>query len=68
MKPSKRTAELLSDLVDRIETCHICHGSGLIGYRDQQLDEACPACGGIGKELDATALIQEIEEVKDLLK
>ena len=55
--------ELMKDLCDRIEDCQYCSGNGSIdGFN------ACPICGGTGKHLNATALVQEIEETHELLK
>ena len=64
MKPETRIKELLSDLVERVEECRHCGGTG---REYPHHTDACATCGGTGKTLDATALVQEIEEINEII-
>ena len=51
--------DVLKQLAERIEECPSCYGTGRFSLNNP---DACRTCGGIGRVLDATSLIQDIEE------
>jgi len=51
--------DVLKGLAARIVICPTCDGNGT---ELNDPESACRTCGGIGRVLDATSLIQDIEE------